>query len=278
MSFKMKYTITPKYLTSGTKRRSGIKAHNIKFIVAHDTGNKGSTALNNVNYYENSKNEQSASAHIFVDDKNIYECIPALTGSPEKAWHVLYNTPKDNEMFDCNANDAAIGVEYCFGANINSDESYKRYIWVMAYICYKFKLDPKNSVVGHFILDPSRKSDPRSGLSDSHRTYEQMLKDVVSEYEDCITNATPIPINKPKDDEPMTEAEKLQMATLEKTVKQQAEWIKAEKEKANMECPNWAKEAYAYYKDYISDTKGSYDFWRQLVITYRKDNNIKVSK
>lgn len=280
MSFKMKYAITPKYLTSGTKRRSGIKAHSIKFIVAHDTGNKGSTALNNVNYYENSRNEQSASAHIFVDDKSIYECIPALTGTPEKAWHVLYNTPKDNEMFGCNANDAAIGVEYCFGNNINSDESYKRYIWVMAYICYKFNLDPKNSIVGHFILDPARKSDPRSGLSDSRRTYEQMLRDVVSEYEDCIMipSATPIPTNNEKDDEPMTEVEKQQVANLEKTVKQQADWIKVEKEKANMECPTWATEAYAYYKDYISDTKGSYDFWRQLVIAYRKDNNIKVNK
>ncbi|MGV2886782.1 peptidoglycan recognition protein family protein [Paenibacillus taichungensis] len=83
---------------------------------------------------------------------------------------------------------------------------------------------------------------------------------------------------KPKDDEQMTEAEKLQMTTLEKTVKQQADWIKAEKAKANMECPFWAKAAYEYYKDYISDTTGSYDFWRQLVINYRKDNNIKVSK
>ena len=55
MSFKMKYNIIPKYLTPNTKRRSGIKAHKIKFIVAHDTGNKGSTALNNINYYENSK-------------------------------------------------------------------------------------------------------------------------------------------------------------------------------------------------------------------------------
>ncbi len=48
----------------------------VRFIVAHDTGNPGSTAANNVSYYERSRNDQSASAHIFVDDKEILECIP----------------------------------------------------------------------------------------------------------------------------------------------------------------------------------------------------------
>ena len=116
-------------------------------------------------------------------------------------------------MFGCDANDATIGVEYCYGSNINSNEAYKRYIWVMAYICYKFNLDPKKSIVGHFILDPGRKSDPRSGLLDSQRTYEQMLKDVVTEYEDCLTN------NIKEDDEPMTQSEKQEFEKLQQTVK-----------------------------------------------------------
>jgi hypothetical protein len=189
----MKYEITKKYLTCKTKRRSGIKMPTVKFIVAHDTGNKGSTALNNVTYYENSNNSESASAHLFVDDKFIYECIPALSGTPEKAWHVLYNKTKDNELYGCDANDAAIGVEYCYGSKINSAEAYKRYIWVMAYICYKFNLDPKKSITAHFILDPERKSDPKSGLADSGRTYEQLLKDIVLEYEECHKVETPAP-------------------------------------------------------------------------------------
>jgi len=197
MSFKMKYEITKKYLTSGTKRRSGIKMPSVKFVVAHDTGNKGSTALNNVTYYENTKNETSASAHLFVDDKFIYECIPALTGTPEKAWHVLYNKTKDNELYGDDSNDVAIGVEYCYGNNINSAESYKRYVWVIAYICYKFNLDPKKAITAHFILDPQRKSDPKSGLADSGRTYEQLLKDIVSEYEDCTKPEIVSPVVNP---------------------------------------------------------------------------------
>jgi len=133
MSFKIKYPIATQYLTAPSKRRSGRLADKIKFLVAHDTGNPNSTARGNVRYYENSRNTESASAHIFVDDKEIIECIPATTGTPEKAWHVLYNVVTDNKLYGANANDAAIGVEYCYGDNIDADESYKRYVWMLAY-------------------------------------------------------------------------------------------------------------------------------------------------
>jgi len=187
MSFKEKYTITQKHLTSNTKRRSGLFiSPTVKFIVAHDTGNPKSTAKGNVAYYENTNNDAYASAHIFVDDKEIIECIPAITtDKPEKAWHVRYNMTKDNELYGFEANDVAIGVEYCYGDNINSDEAYKRYIWVIAYICFKYKLDPRVVIVGHHLLDPGRKSDPVSGLKYSNRSYEQLLKDIVTEYETC---------------------------------------------------------------------------------------------
>lgn len=188
MSFKQKYPIISRYLSKNTNRRSGLFISPcVKFIVAHDTGNQNSTAANNVAYYERTCDQANASAHIFVDDKEIIECIPALTSDkPEKAWHVLYNVSKDNEMYGHEANDAAIGVEYCYGANINAAESYKRYVWTLAYICYKFNLSPEKAIVGHFILDPARKTDPRSGLENSGRTYEQLLKDVVSEYNNSI--------------------------------------------------------------------------------------------
>src|ERR1700741_1312413 len=144
MAFKDKYTITPAYLTVKSKRRSGkLISPGVKFIVAHDTGNPKSTARNNRDYYERSRNEKSASAHLFVDDKEILECIPALTSDkPEKAWHVLYEKPADNELFGYDANDAAIGVEYCYGGTINADEAYKRYVWVLAKICSVYGLDP----------------------------------------------------------------------------------------------------------------------------------------
>ncbi len=187
MSFQKKYTITQRLLTSGSKRRSGLKiVPEVRFIVAHDTGNPDSSAMGNRNYYENTNNEISASAHIFVDHKQIVECIPALTTSaPEKAWHVLYNKPTDNLLFGVDANDAAIGIEYCYGPNIDADEAYRKFIWVIAFTCYKFNLDPKKSIVGHYFLDPERKTDPVTGLAHSRRTFEQLVRDVVIEHKEC---------------------------------------------------------------------------------------------
>lgn len=194
MSFLMKYPITARYLPKPSKRRSGLAmSPGVRFVVAHDTGNPNSSAAANVKYYESSAQKESASAHLFVDDHEILECIPAVLGSPEKAWHVLYNTPTDNQLFGFNANDAAIGVEYCYGDKINADESYRRYIWLIAYICYTYKLDPAKSVVGHFFLDPQRKTDPVTGLAHSRRSYDQLLRDVVTEYNVCVGKDVPTP-------------------------------------------------------------------------------------
>lgn len=187
MDFLQKYSIAPQYLSKPSKRRSGLFiSPGVKFVVAHDTGNPRSTAAGNVGYYERSRNDESASAHIFVDDKQIIECIPALTAPPEKAWHVLYRVDTDNHMYGYNANDAAIGVEYCYGNNIDADEAYRKYVWTIAFICHTFGLDPATSVVGHAFLDPTRKTDPGSGLGYSRRSYEQLLRDVPIEYQACI--------------------------------------------------------------------------------------------
>lgn len=189
MDFKQKYPVINRYLAPYTKRRPGqLISPKIKFVVAHDTGNPSSTALDNVSYYERTADETAASAHIFVDDKEIIECIPALTGNPEKAWHVRYEVSKDNQLYGVDANDCAIGVEYCYGPNINAAEAYKRYIWVIAYICHKFDLPPQTSIVGHFILDPGRKTDPINALSQSGRTYDKLLEDILLEYNTCRIN------------------------------------------------------------------------------------------
>lgn len=186
MTFQLRYSVTPRYLTGRSKRRSMLPmSPGVRFLVAHDTGNPGSTARGNVAYYERSRDEKSASAHIFVDDKEILECVPALTGPPEKAWHVLYGAPVDNRLFGHDANDAAIGVEYCFGGAIDADEAYRKYVWLLAYACDRFELDPRTQICGHFILDPARRSDPVTGLAQSRRTYEGLLRDVVEEFVAC---------------------------------------------------------------------------------------------
>jgi N-acetylmuramoyl-L-alanine amidase CwlA len=127
---------------------------------------------------------------LFVDDKEIIECIPALTSSPEKAWHVRYDVTSDNAKFGDDANDVAIGVEYCFGNNINATEAYTRYVWVLATLCKQFNLDPQTKIIGHYLLDPSRRTDPVSGLHASGRTYQQLLVDVAKSLQGTTPTAT----------------------------------------------------------------------------------------
>lgn len=185
--FKQRYTITPRYLTGPSKRRPMLGLQpGVRFIVAHDTGNPGSTAAGNVAYYERSRNEMTASAHIFVDDREIIECIPALSGSPEKAWHVRYNVGADNLLFGHDANDAAIGVEYCYGGRIDADEAYRKYVWTIASLCHRYGVDAAK-ITGHCFLDPGRKTDPLSGLADSRRSFEQLQRDVATEIAVCGT-------------------------------------------------------------------------------------------
>lgn len=189
MMFKMKYEIVKQYITPKTQRRPGLSMPYVGFIVSHDTGNDGSSASANVRYYENSHNEISASAHTFIDDKQIIECIPATTAKPEKAWHVRYNVKKDNELYGGDANDIAIGVELCYSHKrgaVNNQEAYKRYVWYHAYLCHTFKLDPSKHIAGHDELDPERKVDPFKnalklmGISKGH-----FIQDVQNELKSC---------------------------------------------------------------------------------------------
>lgn len=203
--FQMKFPVIPDLLPAHTKRRPGINVvPGVRFVVAHDTGTPRSTARGNVRHYQSTPNLKSASAHIFVDDHNILECIPALTGPPEKAWHVRYDVPGDDQLYGVDANDAAIGIEYCYGGNIDADEAYRRYVWVIACACHRFDVNPRGGVVGHFFLDPGRRTDPVSGLAASRRTYEQLLRDVVTEFEICSGVTPPPPVPELPPDTPTT--------------------------------------------------------------------------
>jgi N-acetylmuramoyl-L-alanine amidase len=185
-TFKMKYEIVPRYLTGPSQRRPQTPLQACRFMVAHDTGNPGSTAQGNVAYFENSRNDMSASAHIFVDDKQILECIPFLTGPPEKALHVVYNVTTDNSLYGADANDAAGGVELCYGGSINFEEAYMRFVWVIAYSCFKYSLDPATDITGHHILDPQRRTDPVNAFSLNSKTFTEFIADVGSEYDECL--------------------------------------------------------------------------------------------
>ncbi|KAA0546100.1 N-acetylmuramoyl-L-alanine amidase [Bacillus sp. BGMRC 2118] len=172
----MAYSITRDYIRKGNSR-PGTKNGDIKFIVSHDTGNPGSTAYANRNYFNNS--QPSASAHAFIDDKYILEIIPL----DEVAYHVRNNVTVDNRMFGANANNAAIGIELCYGGRINFTEAYKRYVWYHAYLLDLFGLDPDRHIVAHSTLDPSRRRDPQNALQQNGISWEKFRGDVKATYQ-----------------------------------------------------------------------------------------------
>lgn len=244
--FKMRYPIKQIFLSQPSKRRSGIKANKIRFLVAHDTGNEGSTARANVMYYERSKNDMSASAHLFVDNNEIIECIPAFQNA-EKAWHVVYNVDSDNQRYGYDANDSAIGVELCYGGAVNNYEAYKKYVWTLAYLCHVYNLDPKLDIVGHCELDPKRKTDPLNSLRTIHKTLEDLIDDVAFELEVC----------RMEDSKEMQEI----IARIEKLEKLH-----------QLTVPDWAEDAVesAYKKGIINNKDtGSLDYFRLLTILHR---------
>ncbi|WP_010500459.1 N-acetylmuramoyl-L-alanine amidase family protein [Paenibacillus elgii] len=191
MAFTMKYEIVPRYLTGPSQRRPVLALDPCRFMVAHDTGNPGATAASNVAYYERTRNDMSASAHLFVDDREIIECIPFLTGTPEKAYHVVYNVTTDNARYGADANDAAGAVELCYGGSIDLGEAYKRYVWVLAYACHRYGLNPETDIAGHYMLDPARRTDPKEPLRLLGKTFDDFLRDVADEYASSVTPDPP---------------------------------------------------------------------------------------
>ncbi len=170
---------TQKLLPVPSLRRSGLRLNGLtpKFIVCHDTGNDGSSASGNVDYYIKSANDMQASAHAFVDDKGVIECIPAL----EKAWHVVYGSTVDNKMFGFDANDEALAVELCFSTKgfFDSKIAYANYVEYIKGLCAKYALDPRTKLVAHGTLDPARRTDPFTAFATIGKTWQNFIDDVV---------------------------------------------------------------------------------------------------
>jgi N-acetyl-anhydromuramyl-L-alanine amidase AmpD len=174
------------YIAINTKRRSGLKLNKVVFLTMHDTGNPNTTARQNVNYFKNSANEMSASAHTFIDDKDIIECIPL----GEKAWGVWYSVPTDNVKYGVDANDCSIQIEMCYfpSDKLRTQMSYNKSIQYMADLCKTYKLNPITHISGHFQLDPVRKTDPMNAFKVVGKTYDAFLLDVAR----LVTPNTPI--------------------------------------------------------------------------------------
>ena len=115
-----------------------------KFIVIHYTGNNGDTAKNNTIYFKDVY--RGASAHYFVDEKEIYRCVP----DDSVAWHCgtlgTYWHPT------CR-NGNSIGIELCSKKDANGEfyfdpKTVANAIGLTMWLMQKYKI-PAANVIRH---------------------------------------------------------------------------------------------------------------------------------
>ena len=98
-----------------------------KYIVMHYTGNKADSAINNATYY-NREGNIGASAHLFVDSKEIWLSVPLNC----KAWHIGNNT----YIHPSCRNSNAIGIEMCTSGDYKiADKTIENAAHLCAELC-----------------------------------------------------------------------------------------------------------------------------------------------
>lgn len=149
-----------------TKGRNG---NSIKYIVIHDTGNENptATAMAHFNYFDS--RYVGASAHYFVDEKEILQIIEDLNTS----WHCGDGKGKYGIT-----NQNSIGIEICINDG-NYAMEINRTVELTKYLMNKYNI-PIENVVRHY--DASRKLCPAKLSSNNWKAwfeFKELLKEVV---------------------------------------------------------------------------------------------------
>lgn len=128
-------------------------ASSIKYIVIHYTGNDGDTAANNAKYY--AQNLVKASAHYFVDNREIIQSVPDL----RIAWAVGGDkwascaTTGGGKLHGKATNANSISIELCDvvkdGKLAPNAETVKRAVELTRSLMAKYSI-PAENVIRHF--------------------------------------------------------------------------------------------------------------------------------
>lgn len=142
------------------------KGATIKYLVIHDTGNasKGADAMIHYRYFNGGN--RNASAHYFVDDKQVVQ----LVGDSLSAWHVGDGRGRYGIT---NAN--SIGIEMCINADGDYAKMYYHTVELAKNIMRKFNI-PIERVVRHY--DASRKTCPAHMRKSGWQAWAQFKKDI----------------------------------------------------------------------------------------------------
>lgn len=155
MSLRFMYKqITNAKQIGGTRSKS-----NIKFIVIHYTGNtsKSANAMAHYRYLQNAT--RYGSAHYYVDDSNIIQCI----GDSYVAWSVGDNQGYGTALNGC-TNYNSISIEMC----VNSDGDFNKTLFNTVELTKELlRLYPTAKVCRHW--DVSRKDCPHGFTGNSQK-------------------------------------------------------------------------------------------------------------
>lgn len=170
-----------------TKVNMGGQLGKVQYIVIHFVGAAGQ-ALDNAVYFEHA--DRGASAHYFVDSKEIYEVVP----DNRVAWHVGDGRGKFGIT-----NYNSIGIEGCQDTSTGRNawewqfhpETYKQMIALTIHLMKKHGV-PIERVVRHY--DASRKLCPGNWAPNNWAKWHQFKKDLQAELNgQNVTVSSPAP-------------------------------------------------------------------------------------
>ena len=153
---------------------NAMSKRNISYIVVHYTGNKKDNAKNNSIYF--SGDNCNASAHFFVDDKNIYQSVKLR----DIAWHC---GTKGKYYHSVCRNSNSIGIEMCTSGNYRvSDKTKTNSAYLCAELCKMIGISAKD--IDKYILrhyDITHKNCPAQMVKydDEWKKFKQKVKNIL---------------------------------------------------------------------------------------------------
>lgn len=179
----MSYPITKKIIP-GLPRdpyRHGVGAY--EGVVAHSTATPEASAEAEASYFARNWKARRAFVHFFVD----WDSIVQTADIDYRAWGAGEE-----------ANDRFVHVELCETSDRDKfQESYKRYVWLLAWILHRRRLDVsrRGSLWTHHdvtrYLGDTDHTDPDAYLKKHGVTVDQFIRDVQEEYQRLSGSSKP---------------------------------------------------------------------------------------
>jgi hypothetical protein len=166
--------------------RPGKLLDKVTGIVVGDTGWPGRTAA------DAATDLGQSYGHFLIDDKNIIECVPALTSSVgivEQALFIKTRAPGGTD----DLHETVVAINLCFGGPIVGADAYTRCVNLTACLCDRFRLDPAKDVKRAGDLDPAR-NDPDQALRVAGSDFEKLTAAVAAKLNEAKPQSSRPPV------------------------------------------------------------------------------------